>query len=403
MPLQVQYFQAESMPWLAAGRFPICSFPFLYGLAYLLPLELGFSVWFFLMLSRLELVIAAAVGYRQGVFPYLLQQELGAHWGVAAFVVWTARGHLRRVWQRAWGAREGNDAEEPMRYSVAFWGFVLGMLAMMAFATTAGLRPITALIYFMGLMGIVLAQARIRAEFGLPKVGLCCAVGMGDVMQRVTGATSWTPRDRTGMTLLWFLSRSHANFPILNEIDSFRIGDQSNISLPSLTKVIMATAIVGIVAAFWSMLHVTYQTGYESAKFMGPAVPAFGSAPWTKLANSLSYPPKPDIGASLAYILGIGFTVFLAAMRIRFIWWPFHPIGYLLKGSYEMLRLWFPIFITWLIKSLILRYGGMRLYRRAYPFFIGLILGEFVAGFLRTIVDLVLDLYLPAVSGLGGI
>jgi hypothetical protein len=36
--------------------------------------------------------------------------------------------------------------------------------------------------------------------------------------------------------------------------------------------------------------------------------------------------------------------------------------------------------IAWIIKALVLRYGGLRLYRQALPFFYGLILGESVIG-----------------------
>jgi len=43
------------------------------------------------------------------------------------------------------------------------------------------------------------------------------------------------------------------------------------------------------------------------------------------------------------------------------------------------------------------------MYRQAFSFFIGLILGDFSAGFLRTVIDLIYQLYLPAASGLGGL
>ena len=42
--------------------------------------------------------------------------------------------------------------------------------------------------------------------------------------------------------------------------------------------------------------------------------------------------------------------------------------------------LWFSIFVGWLLKWIILRYGGLRAHRKAIPFFIGLVLGEFAAG-----------------------
>jgi hypothetical protein len=39
---------------------------------------------------------------------------------------------------------------------------------------------------------------------------------------------------------------------------------------------------------------------------------------------------------------------------------------------------WLPFLMGWALKSVMLRYGGMRLYRAALPFFLGLILGDYV-------------------------
>jgi hypothetical protein len=52
------------------------------------------------------------------------------------------------------------------------------------------------------------------------------------------------------------------------------------------------------------------------------------------------------------------------------------------------------MFVAWLLKSLILRYGGMNVYRQALPFFLGLILGDFVTGAAWSIVGTVLHVSL---------
>jgi hypothetical protein len=50
------------------------------------------------------------------------------------------------------------------------------------------------------------------------------------------------------------------------------------------------------------------------------------------------------------------------------------------------------MFVAWVFKASFLRYGGMRLYAAALPFFLGLILGDFVTGSAWSIVGTLLRL-----------
>ena len=77
---------------------------------------------------------------------------------------------------------------------------------------------------------------------------------------------------------------------------------------------------------------------------------------------------------------GTGITLLLAALRARFIGFPLHPAAYALNMSFANDFFWGDMFVAWLLKSLILRYGGIKVYRQALPFFLGLILGDFVSG-----------------------
>jgi hypothetical protein len=59
--------------------------------------------------------------------------------------------------------------------------------------------------------------------------------------------------------------------------------------------------------------------------------------------------------------------------------WPLHPIGLLGMGTWCVNVVWPSIFMGWLLKTLIIRYGGARLYSRAKNMFMGLVVGEVMA------------------------
>jgi hypothetical protein len=39
---------------------------------------------------------------------------------------------------------------------------------------------------------------------------------------------------------------------------------------------------------------------------------------------------------------------------------------------------WFSVLVAWLLKALVVKFGGLPLYRRSVPYFLGLILGQIV-------------------------
>ena len=62
--------------------------------------------------------------------------------------------------------------------------------------------------------------------------------------------------------------------------------------------------------------------------------------------------------------------------------------------------MWFNVFLAWTFKSVILKYGGVRLFTNLKPFFLGLILGEAVVGGLWVVIDYFMGMQN---NGLGGI
>ena len=88
---------------------------------------------------------------------------------------------------------------------------------------------------------------------------------------------------------------------------------------------------------------------------------------------------------------GFLFTGCLSFLRLRYTWWPLHPIGYLMIGTYPGAHLWFSIMLGWLAKTLIVRFGGPGMFTRTKPLFLGLIVGESAAAGLWLVTGIVLN------------
>ncbi len=151
-------------------------------------------------------------------------------------------------------------------------------------------------------------------------------------------------------------------------------------------------SVFGTFAAFWVILHLLYKYGASSSTLGPPNVPMiFGSEPWGRMDSWVKIPIPGNINRAIAIGVGFALTMILNSLRMRLGWFPFHPVGYAVSSSWSMHLLWLPLFIAWLIKLIILRYGGLKLYSRALPFFLGLILGECVVGSFWTIFGIIFN------------
>ena len=77
----------------------------------------------------------------------------------------------------------------------------------------------------------------------------------------------------------------------------------------------------------------------------------------------------------------------LILVRNYWAWWPLHPIGFAASMGWVMDNIWCSIFVAWLVKVAILRFGGAALYRKTIPFFLGIALGQIVVGGCWLLID----------------
>ena len=124
----------------------------------------------------------------------------------------------------------------------------------------------------------------------------------------------------------------------------------------------------------------------------------FGTLFFNEHAAFLNGEERPSSAAPVCFLLGGAFTVFLSAMRLRFWWWPFHPLGFVMAGSWSLIVYWFAIFLAWLAKSLVVHYGGLSGYAKARPFFLGLVVGEMGIAVLVTLLDAIWHIPAPFIA-----
>jgi len=380
-----QYFFVNP-PWNVLRDTRVSFYAFAIGLAFIMPLDLSVSVWAFYWFYRLQEVLTRA--YNLGAasqFPYSNSQAFGAYLAVLTMGLWAGRGHLRAVMRRALGRPGGaDDSEEPMSYRLAVFGALAGFLFLVIFSAAAGMSPLVAVAFFAIYFALAVLITRVRAEFGFPVHDLH-QMGPHSTMIRMFGAGHFRPRDLTLFSLYHWFNRVYASHPMPHQLEGFKIAERSHsASRGFLWAAAIATA-AAIPACFWTYLHTYYHYGAASAKFNVWAL-GWGKESFGNLENWLRYPRRVEFGQWVATGFGYGFALLLGTMRSRLVWFPLHPLAYAVANSWGSYNLWSAIFVGSVAKWLVLRAAGLDGYRKATPFFLGLMLGEFVVGGLWTLI-----------------
>jgi hypothetical protein len=404
-----------SKPWSAIGWTPIAFYPFAIGLGFLLPVDLLFSCWFFYLYWKLQLVVSNAMGWDvTPQFPYVPEQVFGAVMAIGLSLLWSARSYLREIWREAAqssvvgrqssdrqgrseaGSRSGpesddsrlttDDPREAISYRAAVLGIAGGTLFLLAFSMLAGMSLGWALLFFALYFLIILVVTRIRAELG-PPVHDFHLIGPDHVMIEGFGSRSFGGGDLAMIGMYWWFNRAYRGHPMPHGLEGLKMADRTRTRQREVfTGTILAGAL-GMLASMWAFIHLGYQLG-AAAKFSSGY--GYGWDVYNRLNQWVTAPTPHQPGAVAGMGAGLIVTLLLIALRSRFFGWPFHPIGYAISGSWSMNLVWLPLLIAWLTKLTVLRYGGLRLYRTALPFFLGLILGDVSMGTLWSLIGLLL-------------
>lgn len=375
-------------PWNALAWTPVPLYPFIVGLGYLLPVDLSFSLWFFFIVQKAQRVVVAMIGAQEAPrLPYFPEQTYGAWVAIFVFAMYTARRHLRAVWEKiATGEGELEDRNEPLTYRQAALGILLGMTFIVGFCLKAGMSLGVILVFFALFTVLAVGIIRVRAELG-PPCHEMAGVNVPIIMTDFAGTAALDPHSMVMFPLFyWFTGRGYRTQPWPYQLEAMKMAERTGMNYRGMGLAILIALWWGGLASYWAGIHLHYHQGATTN-----ALVMHAGGQWSEAVDRFTNPRKPDSLAIAFTLGGFLFTCFLTYMRTYFVWWPLHPAGYAISTAYGAEYFWSAILIAWAIKVAVLRYGGYRLYRRLIPLMLGLVLGEYTMGAFWSVLSVLLQ------------
>lgn len=393
------YWQTQFFERLMTMRFKL--FFTAVGFAFLINLDVCFSLWSFTLAA---IGLTAAMNYFgtlpketldiYGVpdNPLLYHIALGALITMVIYGLWIARDHLKDVFGKAFGrADHVDDSGEILSYRVAVFGLLICTLIMLVWLKLTGMSLWVAVLFLGLAFAIFYALTRIVAEGGLSVVQQPCLASTGLVSSFGGPAIGAGGLVSMALSYVWAAEmRTFVMAPVANGLKVME-GVRKN-----RRRLIWAIFLAVLISFVLSMGLVVYQAYSHGGLTMSTWF--FQHAPQKPLAyvqDVLRKNPGPNLAGLRYDLYGVGLMLGLLLLRRRYAWWPLHPIGLVVMGTYVMAHIWFSFFLAWLVKTILLRYGGPRLYSKAVPIFLGLIIGQFVSAGLWVGIDFLSAFIIP--------
>ena len=378
-------------PWAGLGDVELVLWPWMIAIAYLVPRELAFSVWFF-WLVRLSLHVIAVMNgatpqqpseWYGPEFPAPYFQGGGAAFTLLALVLWGARRHLLHLLRGAFARGAScDDADEALTHRWATIAFLASFAGLVYFCWLAGCRVLVGALFIAAMVGYFALMVRLRAEAGL---GFLCYPSELQELFRGTFGTGVFRRSElvTLISFHWsFQTGTGLSFEALpgTVMDSFKIAGSGSVNPRRLLAAAFGVFALALLLSSYLTLTMMYHHGFMGfqialhyTNFSWQTLNAGG-----RIANYLSDPAAAAMKPAgiIAFSSGAAVVLFLGMMRLRFWWWPFHPLGYIAANTWGAQWWYMPFLVGWLLKTLVIRYGGLRLYRATVPLAIGLIVGD---------------------------
>lgn len=358
------------------------------GVTFFVPLEIAFSIWFFFLAYQIGTIFfrRAGIDINDQHWTY---QGLGIYLAYGVSIFWIARHHMVHIARNLFKPRE---PEEFLPYGVAVGGLLACLLVACSFLWFVGvtwwfapLIPLI-LIFWMIILSRIVMEAGvlfIQVPHGADPIRM-----LGIVFEHTTDKFTWLRNFMTSSLTLRFGLTDQREGLMPFAANTMALGSKLKASSrPRFFLLLILAIVLALVAAGVTHHLISYHFGRSHFdNYANNDFPRDTMDQARAYAEPGTNPVKLNRGYNIAY--GAGALVLVSASRFLLTASPFHPIGLVMLNSYAEQRIWFSVMVAWALKLVILRWGGAKVYTKARPFFIGLLVGESLAGVLWIIVGL---------------
>lgn len=389
----------KSKPWSDLGYTTMFMSPAAVGFFYMLPSELLFSLWAFYVIMRMQEAVGSSLGMpmrpwkHSNAKAFVSSQTMGSYFMLVGYMAYAAWPRLMAILRGEDEAvRKGNLLLSPR---LALMGMLVSIVGILVWVNAAGMSvPLAILEFGVYLFVQCIVMARSTAESGLPMTeGSFTPLDVYTVAAR---PQTLGPRNLTVLAFAdGLFSRDLRGLVLTGFLDTQKMADGLGVRRSSLPTVIVLSLVLAVPLAAFIHLYLPYRFGgvnMYSYVYRANTTTQF----WRENAPYMQGVGEFTWDVPIWFTVGIVVTAWLSLMRRQFVWWPLHPLAYALSASWTVTVFWFPVLVAWVVKTALTRYGGVKIYQRARPLFLGLIFGEFTMAVFWTVISAIFGTQAPA-------
>jgi len=375
---------------------PLC----VLAIALLIETDILFSLWTcFLLFQLWHLFGRAFTLTRYPGYPWMAQQGMGAFIGYALLALFVGRQHLARVARLvcSFGTRGVDDSarEEIVSYRVAVLLLLGSLVTLVIWGTWTQMGAMASLCFFGYMLVCGFAASKIRAECGAPFGYLAPYYGL----QFMAAFGGFAVFQSSGMLVATIASGFMCTTVFLLiapvQVEMMELGRHFKVRPRDVGAGLTLGLLGGLFIGGYVLLCWLYGFGANNVRTTWPyeqnwyfnsfhvgegnadralAAGTLGTAPTGQPLNLLHNMDAKGLS------IGVGITGVMAFLRMKFMWFPFHPLGYVLASSNFMSYVWSALFLAWLARLVLFRLGGAQAIRRGLvPFCVGMFLACIVS------------------------